>query len=556
MPPKVKYKQLHILKDSISYHNDKLWLPYGFIPYVSDPTNSWFDKNYFSKDNHFDFIKTNASIPKSKGQLYKSKTVLLKINHPYQKIILLNWLNAFRIMYNYTINHIFNNLRRKDIILLKKLSDENCRLYNLIKTKSKENNNLKTKNMKLNKSINKLLIRKKNNKDNVKRINKLKQVILEITNNKELIKQNNIVINENNKILKLTENNKKVIYKKIYDSLSYYTIRSYILKETRDLVINNSTKSIRNELKDLINDNKEITIYAHILDTAIKKACANYKTCVTNYLEGNCKSFIIKYWRRNKKTLMMEIEKDYVKNGQIAESKLGKMRYYYDKEEFDLPNTTINLYYNRETDQFTVGVPEKIKKEISKNIKTVGIDQGVKSYLTCITDDEAIKYGTNLIDKLMPKIDKILRAKSISCLSTERKRGIEKKYMTKIRNLVDDAQWKIINDLTNNYKSIIIGNLSTRDITNKERSVMTSNMKELSYKLRFYEFRQRLKYKCEAKGVNYKIINEAYTSKVCTNCGSYKKELKNDRIYNCRKCKTILDRDLNGARNILIKTMI
>jgi hypothetical protein len=211
MPPKVKYNHLHILRDSISNHNNKLWLPDGNIPYISDPSNSWFDKHYFSEDNNFELIKSNSSVPKSAGKLYKSKTVLLKINNPYQKIILLNWLNAFRIMYNYTISYIFKNLRRKDIILLKQFTDLNYKSFDLIENKTKENSNLKSKNKKLHSSIKKLSIKKKNNKDNVKRINKLKQVLTEITDNKELIRQNNISINENNKI---------------NDLLSYYTIRS------------------------------------------------------------------------------------------------------------------------------------------------------------------------------------------------------------------------------------------------------------------------------------------------------------------------------------------
>jgi putative transposase len=57
----------------------------------------------------------------------------------------------------------------------------------------------------------------------------------------------------------------------------------------------------------------------------------------------------------------------------------------------------------------------------------------------------------------------------------------------------------------------------------------------------------------QSKGIEYKVVNEAYTSKVCTNCGNYKKDLGSAKVYNCKKCKAIIDRDVNGARNILLK---
>jgi len=549
MLPKFKYKNLHVLQDAISSHTNKLWIPSNLPFFTDDPTDSWYDKHYFSRENEFNEIKTNATIPKIKGKLYKSKTVLLKLDNPDQKVILLNWLNAFRIMYNYTISHIFYNLRKKDIILLKSLIDQNYNSYKIIQSKKKENKVLITSNKKIHISIRKLSSKKKNPNAENSRIVKLKELINQLIINKNTIKQNNIAINDNNKTHCLTNQTIKTIRTKIDKTLNYQNTRTYILKDIRNSIMKKSGDILKEKFKNS-------SVYTHILDSAIKKASANYKTCVINYLEGNCKTFKIKYWRKNKKSLMMEIESCYIKNNQIAESILGKMRYIYDKNDYILPNTTINLYYNRESNQFTVGIPEKVNLVKSNNTKTVSIDQGMKTYLSCITDDEAIKYGTNMIERLMPKIDRILKAKSFSFLSKERKRGIEKKYMTKIKNMVDDAQWKIINDLTDNYKTIIIGNLSSKEVTNKARSGMTANMKELAYKLRFYEFRQRLKYKCTAKGINYKVVNEAYTSKVCSCCGNYKKDLKNDRIYKCDKCKLIMDRDLNGARNILMKTII
>jgi putative transposase len=53
-----------------------------------------------------------------------------------------------------------------------------------------------------------------------------------------------------------------------------------------------------------------------------------------------------------------------------------------------------------------------------------------------------------------------------------------------------------------------------------------------------------------------KTIDEFYTSKTCSLCGSYNPKLGSDKIYNCINCKKSIDRDINGCRNIYMKQYI
>ena len=46
---------------------------------------------------------------------------------------------------------------------------------------------------------------------------------------------------------------------------------------------------------------------------------------------------------------------------------------------------------------------------------------------------------------------------------------------------------------------------------------------------------------------------EEYTSKTCTRCGVIKRNLGGSEIYSCEHCDLLTLRDINGARNILIK---
>ena len=44
-----------------------------------------------------------------------------------------------------------------------------------------------------------------------------------------------------------------------------------------------------------------------------------------------------------------------------------------------------------------------------------------------------------------------------------------------------------------------------------------------------------------------------YRSKTCGFCGYIHKKLGGSKVFSCPQCKTKLDRDINGARNILLR---
>ena len=68
---------------------------------------------------------------------------------------------------------------------------------------------------------------------------------------------------------------------------------------------------------------------------------------------------------------------------------------------------------------------------------------------------------------------------------------------------------------------------------------------------KFYEFRTKLKTKCEEFGIELRIVSRWYpSSKTCHCCGHIKKDLKlSDRVYRCA-CGYTEDRDLNAALNL------
>lgn len=67
----------------------------------------------------------------------------------------------------------------------------------------------------------------------------------------------------------------------------------------------------------------------------------------------------------------------------------------------------------------------------------------------------------------------------------------------------------------------------------------------------FYQFVSKLQHKCVLNGIELRQVDRFYpSSKICSDCGKIKQDLKlSDRIYIC-ECGNIIDRDLNAAINL------
>ena len=92
-----------------------------------------------------------------------------------------------------------------------------------------------------------------------------------------------------------------------------------------------------------------------------------------------------------------------------------------------------------------------------------------------------------------------------------------------------------------NYGNILIGDMSVKGIINNKTSNISKMTNRIALKMRFYEYKQRLEYKCKLNKVGYKMIDEKYTSKICSICGWYNKDLEGDKIYECNECGIIID---------------
>lgn len=123
----------------------------------------------------------------------------------------------------------------------------------------------------------------------------------------------------------------------------------------------------------------------------------------------------------------------------------------------------------------------------------------------------------------------------------------------KIRNLIDELHWKTIKFFTSRFKVIIFPPFNVSEMVKKSKRKLSKKVVRAMNCFRFYEFKERLKLKCKENGVTFIESSEAFTSKTNSFTGELMENLgsKESFVYD----NILIDRDINGARNILIRAM-
>jgi len=317
-------------------------------------------------------------------------------------------------------------------------------------------------------------------------------------------------------------------------------------------------------------------IDAHTLDKTIFQLVQNIKSAKTNLLRRNIKRFRLKFWKYNRPKQVLELEKCKISEGILCKSifeNLPKIKYIYNSEEYDIKNvdTDFKISYNSILDEYLLLVPIKVLPDPEIETKTnkkdlIVLDPGLRTFMTGLSDNIMIKIGQNVNKKICKLLKKEKKIKYNKEIPNKIKKKNEKIINKKIYNLINELHWCTIKFLTRNFKTIFLGDMSAKSIVAKNNHFLSDEMKVACLRTRFYEFRQRLKYKgifskekipqCSLTNTKFKLVDEYYTSKTCSLCGSYKQDLGGNKIYNCINCNKSIDRDINGCRNIYLKQYI
>jgi len=204
---------------------------------------------------------------------------------------------------------------------------------------------------------------------------------------------------------------------------------------------------------------------------------------------------------------------------------------------------------------FPIVVPET--QTLSDQV--IALDPGNRTFLTGFDGETVLEIGKGdigRINRLCSHLDKLYsRMSKVSKRQRYKMRKAANRMRERIQSIVKDLHNKAAKILTDNYKLIFLPTFETSQMvlkpTRKINKKSVRNMLTWSH----YKFAQHLIQSAARQGVIVVRCNESYTSKTCGNCGHIHQKLGGAKVFKCPKCQVKLNRDVNGARNIMIRAL-
>ena len=189
-------------------------------------------------------------------------------------------------------------------------------------------------------------------------------------------------------------------------------------------------------------------------------------------------------------------------------------------------------------------------------------DPGVRTFLTVYgaRDGVALKIGdgdgTRLF-RLMLHLDRMIaRTKRSRCRRMRRRlRRAQDRQRKRIADLVAEVHRKAVRTLLDEFDVIIIPPFETSRMSRRSGRILATRTVRQMTTWSHFAFRTRLVQTAAAEGKSVVVAGEEYTSKTCTSCGWMNDRLGGAKQFRCRVCNVTTDRDLAGARNILLKNV-
>ena len=190
-----------------------------------------------------------------------------------------------------------------------------------------------------------------------------------------------------------------------------------------------------------------------------------------------------------------------------------------------------------------------------RTFNTIYDPSNVKCYQVGIEKDKAkIKMYEQQIDRAQLYLTKAIEKEQLQ--AKEDRITQLKKLHLKLKTFVHHIHLTLSSELVANYKHVALGKLNVSPIVKKDRpNPLNSKSNRQLLCWRHYQFRQRLLNRAVGTDCNVIIQDEAYTSKTCGRCGNINENLGSSLTYKCSKCQYETHRDVNGARNILLKSL-
>lgn len=249
-------------------------------------------------------------------------------------------------------------------------------------------------------------------------------------------------------------------------------------------------------------------------------------------------------------------------NGKLQIPTIGDVRFGSVRADFNLSckKQVANISFDGK--YWYLSYTEDVENQVTKlpdYTDGVGIDLGIKTLAT-------VSDGTTV-----PNIKTFRRVRILNKRLKRLQRKVSRKYLinkcnkhNKTKNIIKlERQIKLIHRSLRNIRINHIRKFVS-DLVNKQPQYIA--IEDLNVKgmmknkhlakdivnCSFYAIREHLIRKATERCIAVRLVDRFYpSSKTCSNCGGYNKDLKlSQRVYHCNHCQKRIDRDFNAALNI------
>lgn len=316
---------------------------------------------------------------------------------------------------------------------------------------------------------------------------------------------------------------------------------------------------------EYIPDNPDKTWIREVYSKAVKKSIEDGCAAFTRFFKHQ--SDFPKFKKKGKSDVKMYFVRNNPKDCQCERHrlKIPTLGWVRIKEKGYIPTTkdgymirsgTVSVKAGRFYVSVLVELPDV---NINNNLNEgIGIDLGLKDF-AIISNGKTYRNinksaGLKKLEKqlireqrsLSRKYENLKKGESTQRANIQKQKLKVQKLHHKMDNIRTDYINKTIAEIVKTKPSYI-----TIEDLNVKGMMKNRCLSKAVASQKFYEFRKRLKAKCDEKGIELRVADRFYpSSKTCHHCGYIRKNLKlSDRIYRC-ECGYVADRDLNAALNL------
>ena len=249
-------------------------------------------------------------------------------------------------------------------------------------------------------------------------------------------------------------------------------------------------------------------------------------------------------------------------NGKLQIPTIGNVSFGSARSGFDLSckKQVANISFDGK--YWYLSYTEDVETQVAKlpdYTDGVGIDLGIKTLAT-------VSDGTKV-----PNIKTFRRVRVLNKRLKRLQRKVSRKYLinkcnkhNKTKNIIKlERRIKLIHRSLKNIRINHIRKFVSELVEKQPQYIAIEDLnvkgmmrnKHLAKDIAncsFYTIKEHLVKKAKGRNIIVRLVDRFYpSSKTCSNCGSYKKNLKlSQRVYHCNSCQEKKDRDFNASLNI------